>query len=782
MISLALLSALALADAPALLTYSGRENQLKVAVPRLDESISVDGRLDEPAWSQAALLTDFSQYSPNDGRPAEQKTEVLVFYSATAIHFGVRAAAPPGSVRASLAQRDKLTAEDSITFLLSTFNDGRQAVSLTVNPLGVQADGTLIEGLSAVATRGGFSGMATGREAPDLAPDFVFQSKGRLTDEGYEIEVRLPFKSLRYQKAEIQSWGLHVLRKSQSSGYEDSWAPARRDATSFLSQGGVIEGMHELRPGLVLDLNPEFTGRVDGASASPSGWEYDAQRPEIGGNVRWGVTPNLTLNGTINPDFSQVEADASQIQYDPRNALFFEEKRPFFLDGLEQFATPNRLIYTRKIVAPLTAAKLTGTLSGTSVGFLSAIDDAATSRTGDTHPIFNLLRARRDIGKGSRIGLVYTDKIDGDDYNRVIGLDSRISMGEISSLDLQGALSFDRRADVSARAPLFQAIFNRNGKKLGTRATLTGIDDQFVAAAGFISRPGIVRAALDQRVSFFGKKGSALEAWNTDVVLDGTWKYDAFFGEGGVQDKKLHINNNATWRGGWKTGASVLIESFGYDQDLYSDYVLQGDRPGEYLPFVGVPRLENLDWVLSLTTPEFKHFSGYFNAVWGKDENFYEWSSGNIAYVTVQLDWRPTEKLRLNTTYNLQNVGRRSDGSLVARRQIPRLKLEYQATRAIFGRVIAQYDAQYQDALRDDSRTERPIYLFNSSTGAYTRTVEQRSNGLRLDVLFAWQPTPGTVFFAGYGSALSEPEAFAFKDLSRSKDGFFVKFSYLFRL
>ena len=132
-----------------------------------------------------------------------------------------------------------------------------------------------------------------------------------------------------------------------------------------------------------------------------------------------------------------------------------------------------------------------------------------------------------------------------------------------------------------------------------------------------------------------------------------------------MQDKKLHINNNATWRGGWKTGASVLFESFGYDQDLYADYVLEGDRPGEYLPFVGVPRLENLDLVLSLTTPEFKHFSGYVNALWGKDENFYEWSSANIAYVTVQLDWRPTEKLRLNTTYNLQQFKRRSDGSLV---------------------------------------------------------------------------------------------------------------------
>jgi hypothetical protein len=273
-----------------------------------------------------------------------------------------------------------------------------------------------------------------------------------------------------------------------------------------------------------------------------------------------------------------------------------------------------------------------------------------------------------------------------------------------------------------------------------------------------------------------------LEAWNTDLVLDGTWKYDAFFGEGGVQDKKLHINNNATLRGGWKAGASVLIESFGYDPDFYSDYALAGTQAGQVSPFVGTPRLANFDYVLSLATPEFKHVSANANAVWGKDENFFEWSSANIAFVTVQVDFRPTEKLRLNALYNLQQFNRRSDGSLVGRRRIPRLKLEYQATRAISGRVIAEYDAQYQDTLRDDSRTERPILLRNASTGLYEPALAFRDNGVRVDALFAWQPTPGTVFFAGYGSSLREDDAFKLRRLSRSSDGFFVKFSYLFRL
>ncbi len=780
--ALLLLAALAATDPPPLPRgYSGRQNQLKVAIPRLDEAIVIDGVLDEPTWSQAALLTDFSQYSPVDGRPAEQRTEIRVFYSASAMHFGVRAFAPPGSVRASLAQRDKLGAEDQVTFLLSTFNDGRQAVALSVNPLGVQADGTLIEGLSQSGGGGGFGGLSTGREAPDLAPDFVFQSKGRLTNDGYEVELRVPFKSLRYQSSAVQSWGLHVLRTSQSTGYEDSWAPARRNAVSFLAQAGALEGMKQLRPGLVLDLNPEFTGRIDGRPEGEA-WRYDTQTPELGGNLRWGVTPNLTLNGTLNPDFSQVEADASQIQYDPREAVFFPEKRPFFLDGLEQFATPNRLIYTRRVAAPLSAAKLTGTLSGTSVGLLSAIDDRAISRSGNEHPLFNILRARRDLGAGSRLGLAYTDRIDGDDWNRVGGLDARIAFGEIYSLDLQGALSGTRLAGERSTAPLFEAIFNRNGRRLGTRALITGIHEDFRAAAGFIRRPGIVRASFDHRVSFFGKPGARIESWNTDLVVDGIWPYQAFFGRGGVQDKKLHINNNATLRGGWQAGVSLLVESFGYDPELYADYALAGDGPGEILPFVGVPSLPNLDYVLSLTTPDFKRFSGNVQLLWGKDENFFEWAGADIWYVTVEADFRPTSQLRLNALYDLQQFKRRTDASLVGRRQIPRLKLEYQATRAIFARVIAEYDAQQQDALRDDSRSGRPILIRDAVSGAYQPALGSRDNRLRLDVLFAWQPTPGTVFFAGYGSSLREDDAFSFRRLSRESDGFFMKFSYLFRL
>src|SRR5215204_1359334 len=253
-------------DDPARVTgqvRNGRQNQLEVSPPRLDEaSLRMDARLDEPQWQQAAVLTGFSQFMPRDGIAAEDSTEVLVWYSASAVHFGIRAFEPHAAVHAALGDRDKIYSDDRVELLIGTFNDGRQAIVLGVNPLGVQMDGTLVENNQA---RGGGTGSSTNsRELPDLNPDFIFQSKGRLTSYGYEIEIRVPFKSLKYQSADPQTWGFNAVRTVQHSAREDSWAPARRANASFLRQSGSLQGLTELRRGLVLDVTPEVTQRTTG--------------------------------------------------------------------------------------------------------------------------------------------------------------------------------------------------------------------------------------------------------------------------------------------------------------------------------------------------------------------------------------------------------------------------------------------------------------------------------------------------------------------------------------
>ena len=330
-------------DADPVAVYSGRAGRLDVHVPRLEAEVKVDGVLDESAWTRAVVLTGFSQFTPVDGLPAADSTEVLVWYSPTAIHFGIRAFEAHGEVHATLADRDRIDADDNVQILLGTFDDGRQASMFAVNPFGVQADGALVE--TGSTSGNGFNNAVVKREVPDLSPDYVFESKGRLTDYGYEVEVRIPFKSLRFQRAKEQRWGINVTRQVQHSGAEDSWAPARRASASFLGQSGHLVGLTDLRRGLVLELNPSVTSKTTGAPVA-NGWAYSGGGPELGGTARWGITNNLNFNATANPDFSQVESDAGQFQFDPRNELFFSEKRPFFLDGKEQFNTPNSLIYT----------------------------------------------------------------------------------------------------------------------------------------------------------------------------------------------------------------------------------------------------------------------------------------------------------------------------------------------------------------------------------------------------------------------------------------------------
>jgi hypothetical protein len=764
--------------------YDGRARQLEVAPPRLEATVVVDGILSEAVWQQAARLTGFSRYAPTDLVAADDSTEVLVWYSPTAIHFGIRAFAEPGTVHATLADRDKMYSDDYIGIFLGTFNDGRQATVFAANPLGVQGDGVMVE--SGRSSSGGFGGLAVGREPPDINPDFVFESKGRVTETGYEIEIRIPFKSLRYQDKATQSWGFNVLRKVQSRGsYEYSWAPARRAETSYLSQGGTLTGLTGLSRGLVLDLSPVVTGRVVGAPA-PGGYRYDEHdltHPRFGVNVRWGITSNLTLNGTIRPDFAEVESDAGQLVADPRQALFFAEKRPFFLESNEQFLAPGNLIYTRRILAPLAAVKLTGKLAGLNVGYLAAVDDTSGSFDLGHHPVYNILRVQRDVGRASRIGLIYTDKEDGPASNRMLAADTRVVLSPRWSLQLLGAMSRTARPGTPVLSgPSFRGSLLRSGRTFGASYSVVGHHPEFRASSGLISRPAVVDATATHSYTVFGREGGRLERASLDLRLNGVWQFHDFTGGREALEKKAHLNANLQLRGGWQLGASVLVEEFRFDESLYEGYAIERNTGGvlDTIPFTGTPRLPNLDWVISFNTPQFKHWSVGLFYLWGKDENFFEWASANIGFLTLSASWRPTERVRVDADYNWQYYHRRTDGSTVGQGRIPRVKLEYQLSRSMFLRAVGQYTAIERDALRDDSRTNDPL-LVPGPDGTLERALAFSDNQLSLEWLFAYLPTPGTVIYLGYGSTLREPESFRFARLSRERDSYFLKLSYLIR-
>ena len=754
--------------------YDGHARQLDVHPPRIEATVVIDGVLDEPVWRAAARLTGFTQYRPVDGRPAADSTVVLVWYAPDAIYFGIRAYEAHGNVvRATLANRDNIDADDHIQILLDTYNDHRRALLFSVNPLGIQEDGVRSEGQDAGAAGGG---VGTGRfdGIVDLSPDFVYQSRGRVTPWGYEVEVRIPFKSIRYQSTDSQDWGLQIVRITQHTGYEDNWAPTVRASASYLIQAGRLRGLTGLHRGLVMDLSPEFTTHVDGAPRGGTGPGYVYKGdPQPGGNLRWGVSQNLNATGTINPDFSQVEADIAQVTVNQRFALFFPEKRPFFLEGLEQFDTPNRLIYTRQIVAPMAGAKLTGKLGGTNVAYLAAADDQGQSRTGDT-PVFNLLRVQRDLGTSSTVGLAYTDRLDGGDYNRVLGADARIIWKHIWFSQVQLVGSWDQNAGVPHAGKLWDVtLFDRTGRSYGNHGEIVGITPDFVARSGFVNRVGIVTGRLFDRYTVYGRPGALVEQLSTFLLVSPLWRYDDFLKLRGTIEGGYTVTSTANIRGGWNLNTAVSNNLQRFDAALYAGY--QVNRTVDTIPFTLPHGLYNL-WSAnaSFNTPNRVLTLGG-SAGYGAAPIFAEAAEGRQVALSATASWRPTSSIRVDALWTHVRLSRARDGSRFSTANIPRLKIEYQLTRAIFFRYIGQYFAQDHVALQDP-RTGQPLLANGTAAGP------QATNDFRNDVLFSFKPTPGTVFFFGYGASLDEPQAFAFRQLRRTGDGFFLKASYLFRM
>jgi len=227
---LTLLTAIQLAGPPSGTVYNGRKGETSVHAPSFDTTAVIDGTLDEPVWQHAALLTGFSEYQPVDQRPAPDSTDVLVWYSPTAIYFAIKAYETHGPVLATLADRDKIGSDDNVEILLDTYNERNRAFVFIVNPLGVQADGTKSEA-------GGYipgSNIMPGQN--DLSSDFLWESKGEVTSWGYQVEIRIPFSSLRYPTSSVQDWGIQIQRKVQHSGYEETWTPALKASASFIDQ------------------------------------------------------------------------------------------------------------------------------------------------------------------------------------------------------------------------------------------------------------------------------------------------------------------------------------------------------------------------------------------------------------------------------------------------------------------------------------------------------------------------------------------------------------------
>jgi hypothetical protein len=698
-------------------------------IPRIEavtDQVVVDGHLTEPVWARATRLTGFHEYRPVDRQRASERTEVLVWYTSDALYFGVIAHdSEPGSIRATSADRDSLDREDSVRIYLDTFNDRRRAFVFGVNPLGAQEDG--------VQTEGAFNAGRMMGGSIDLSPDYQFDSRGRLTDTGYVVEIRIPFKSLRYPTTPDAKWGLNILRKSQRTGREDTWTDAQR-AASFLAQAGTMEGLADMERGIVTEVQPFATGASNGIRGTDNAFRRDSLDVEPGANLRLGFT-NVSIDATVNPDFSQVESDAAQVTVNERFALFFPEKRPFFLEGIELFATPGQLVYTRRIVDPLGGVKLTGKVGRTGIAFLSAIDNGTPK-----NEWVNLARVRRDVGTDSLAGVTFTDRSNGNGFNRVVAADARLVFRNVYYLLGQVGGSWTGAHGRTHAAPMFQVEFDRTARHWGFNYRLTGFGRRFEAASGFVPRNDIVEFSAFNRLSHYGTRGALVESVSVFFGPTRIWNWNNFLSGNAIEGGES-LNVSATLRGGWSLNARPARS--------FAHLVVDG-RTRRYVSV--------FNGTASVTTPVFAKVNGRVEVRTGGAIIFAEAVEGRETRVTMSLAVRPTTSTRIEGSLVRSRLRRASDNSQFARATIPRLKVEYQPSRSLFFRVIGEY------------RSEQPLpYL------APTRA-------LRTDWLLSFEPTPGTVAFLGYGLTQERDESrFGTNALERTADGFFVKLAYVIR-
>jgi hypothetical protein len=727
-------------------------------IPRLEASIQIDGKLDEPAWSQAARLTGFWQYQPVDGRPAEEQTEILVWYAPDAIHFGIIAHdRNPAAIRATVADRDNIDNEDYVVLDLDTFHDRRRAFFFGVNPLGVQADGVRSEGISNP------SSLIPG--SIDKNPDFTWDSKGRVTDRGYEIEIRIPFRSLRYPGSGPQTWGFNVTRVVQRTGYTDTWTDVRRANASFLGQEGALGGLHDMRHGVTVEAQPFVTATADGIRDDVSGgFTREDVNPDAGLNFRLGFS-SYALDATINPDFSQVESDEGQVTVNERFALFFPEKRPFFLEGIELFGSPQTLVYTRRIVNPKAGAKLTGKFGQLGVAHLTAVDQ---TDAGDAW--FNITRLRRDLGRNSIAGVTFTNRDQGGSHNRVLAGDLRY-VWSLYFAQFQYGRSWTSDGLGSRSAPIWEAEYDRTGRTWGFNYLLEGQGEGFDAQAGFVNRlrSGVVNGHAFNRFTLYGSRGALLENLTVFLMPERTWLYDHFGIKPGLEGRD-QVDATFQLRGGWELNGHVERDFVNFQDSSFAGYTVGSAAGPAYLP---LDDFSGFTGQAKVTTPTWRQLGATAFYGRGRAAIFQEGTTGRAWQLSGGVDLRPTSTVRITALATLFRLSR-LDGGEFARSTIPRLKVEYQPNRALFFRVIGEYRSERRAALQDPS-TGGPLFV----GGAPQPATE--FNGFRLDLLASFEPTPGTVAFLGYGSSLESDREFNWSRLERVNDGFFVKLAYQVR-
>lgn len=708
-------------------------------VPGIDTPIEIDAVLDEVAWTQALNLPLNYETRPGENIQPAVATECLITYDSDQLYIAFRAHDPePEKIRARLTDRDTAFSDDFVGVALDPFNDERRAFEFFVNPLGVQMDMTMDD--------------VNGNE--DTSWDAIWSSAGRITETGYVVELAVPFSSLRFPRTQgPQTWGIDAIRfYPRESRYRIGLNPLDRNVSCYLCQTSKLVGFEAITPGRNLEINPTVTAsRHDEREDFPSSplVAGDAES-DVGLTVSWGITPNLHLSGTINPDFSQVEADAGQLDVNNQFALFFPERRPFFLEGADLFDTPMNAVFTRNVADPSWGLKLTGKEGRHALGVFLADDEQTNlifpGAQGSDAESFEfatrdaVVRYRRDIGSSSTIGALLTLR-DGDLYsNRVVGVDGLLRFGDSDSVRVQAlrsttrypgevAAEFDQPlGDLSDHA--LRIAYDHHARDWLWYARYDDIGKDFRADMGFMPRVDYSFALGGLERTWWGDESD----WFNRVSVGGDW--DMMRDQSGQQlEQEFELFFNA----------SGSRESF---------FMFRlGTRDRHY---DGVDFEEDFAVAFFEMRPAGSVFLSLFAQV-GDQVDFDNTQPGEILVLepAIRLDLGRHLRARLSYDYRRLEV----EGGTLFEAALAQMRLTYQFNRRTFLRAILQH-----------TDVDRDTRLYTSDDD-----VEAKTENLFSQLLFSYKLNPRTVLYLGYSDNYSGDEVI---DLTQENRTLFLKIGY----
>lgn len=674
--------------------------------------IRIDAQLNEPAWAAATRVAVEYEWYPSDNTPAPVSTEALVTFDDRNLYVAFRANDPhPERIRARFHERDAATEDDLVGIYIDPFNDDRRAYEFRVNPLGVQVDAI-------------YSDV---ERTKDFSWDAIWESAGRLTSDGFVVEIAVPLQQLRIPSTRgPQTWGFLAMREWPRD-VQHRLRSVRTDENRdcFICQFADMHGFAVQQGGRNLEVTPTLTGTDDDA--------FDA-----GVSARWAITPGTSLQATINPDFSQVEADAAQLDVNVRFALQYPEKRPFFSEGADVFETRLPLVFTRTIADPAAGLKVTGKSGRHLYGALFAQDEVTnllipgdeesntTTLVGASTNAF--ARYRAEVGAGTVGGLVSARR--GEDYeNNVAAGDSFYRVTERDSLRLQLAGSQTRYPAAIADAfEQKQGSFTGYGGRLSYShvdrdwswgGTYVETSPGFRADSGFIAQVGVrsANAYADRRI-----RGGA-DRWFRNLFV------------GGGIDAAREIN------GEWTEWGGDLNLTYEGPREL--SIALNASPNQEY--FRGVT-YHSLRYGVTTSMQASRDVALGFSVRTGETIDFNNAQHANFVTASAWTDINLGRRLRGELAWDYQVLDTK-EGARIFDIHLPQARLLWHFSRRAYVRTILQY------------RTLDRV------------TEEQRR--LLTQLLFSYRVNAQTVFLAGYADNYNGT-----RDLTRTDRAVFVKVGY----